>query len=89
MRADGSYTTLDRKKGTDKGRMSAAALAELRDALAASDFASLPRVSVADPPVADGIMTAVVYRGREVVTDGMQKVPGLDRVIAALPALSS
>ncbi|WP_433545698.1 hypothetical protein ACQPZG_11445 [Streptomyces sp. CA-294286] len=87
VHADGSYTTLDRSKGADKGRMRPAALTELRDALAASDFASLPRMSVADPPVADGIMTAVAYRGREVVTDGTRKVPGLDRVIAALPAL--
>jgi hypothetical protein len=87
---DGTYTVLDLRKGakgTETGRMGAAAFAELRNALADSRFASLPRVSVADPPVADGIMTAVVHRGREVVTDGMKRIPRLDRVVAALPGL--
>ncbi|MFI0982436.1 hypothetical protein ACH4SP_36190 [Streptomyces sp. NPDC021093] len=84
---DGSYTALDRKKPPKTGRMAPAELAELRAALADSDFATLPRVSVASPPIADGIATAVVYQGREVVTDGMKKVPKLDRIIAALPGL--
>jgi hypothetical protein len=85
---DGTYTVLDRKKPPKKARMPADRLAELRSALAESDFARLPRISVADPPVMDGIMTAVIYRGHEVATDGMRKLPRLDRVIAALPGLN-
>ncbi|MGW7413627.1 hypothetical protein [Streptomyces sp. NPDC054863] len=84
---DGSYTVLDRKKPPQTGRMTPAELAELRAALRDSDFAKLPRVSVASPPIADGIATAVIHQGHEVVTDGMKKVPKLDRVIAALPGL--
>ncbi|MCX5204257.1 hypothetical protein OG897_22745 [Streptomyces sp. NBC_00237] len=87
VNSDGSYTTLDRKKPPKSGRMGAKELAELRDALADSDFAKLPRVSIADPPIMDGITTAVIYRGHEVATDGMKKIPKLDRVIAALPGL--
>ncbi|MFJ2740295.1 hypothetical protein ACIO3O_11555 [Streptomyces sp. NPDC087440] len=85
---DGSYTTLDRKKPPKTGRMGAKDLAELKDALADSDFAKLPRVSMADPPIMDGITTAVIYQGHEVATDGMKKLPKLDRVIAALPGLT-
>ncbi|GGZ84762.1 hypothetical protein GCM10010329_00180 [Streptomyces spiroverticillatus] len=85
---DGSYTTIDRKKPPKSGRMSPKDLAELKDALADSDFAKLPRVSMADPPVMDGITTAVIYQGHEVATDGMKKLPKLDRVIAALPGLN-
>ncbi|MFI5802253.1 hypothetical protein [Streptomyces sp. NPDC051561] len=88
VNGDGTYTTLDRKKAPKKGRMGKAELAELRDALADSGFARLPRVSMADPPVRDGITTAVIYQGREVATDGMKKIPELDRVIAALPGLN-
>lgn len=84
---DGSYTAVDRKKAPRKGQLKPAELAELRAALAASDFARLPRVSMASPPVADGITTAVIHQGREVATDGMKKIPKLDRVIAALPGL--
>ncbi|MFD3517177.1 hypothetical protein [Streptomyces sp. NPDC058657] len=84
---EGTYTTTDRKKGSGRGRMSPAELAELRTALAESGFAKLPRVSKADPPVMDGITTAVVHQGHEVTTDGMKKIPKLDRIIAALPGL--
>lgn len=85
---DGTYTVLDRKKPPRKSRMPADRLAELRSALAESDFERLPRITVADPPVMDGIMTAVIYRGHEVATDGMRKLPQLDRIIAALPGLN-
>ncbi|MFF0743907.1 hypothetical protein ACFYVL_26285 [Streptomyces sp. NPDC004111] len=85
---DGTYTTVDRKKPPKKGKMPADKLAELRSALAESNFGALPRVSVADPPVMDGVMTAVIYQGHEVATDGMKKVPRLDRVIDALPGLN-
>ncbi|MFJ6695539.1 hypothetical protein ACIQM4_05660 [Streptomyces sp. NPDC091272] len=87
VNSDGTYTTLDRKKPPRSGRMRPAQLAELRAALAASDFAKLPRVSRADPPVMDGVTTAIIYDGHEVATDGMKKIPKLDRVVAALPGL--
>ncbi|MEU8889581.1 hypothetical protein [Streptomyces sp. NPDC048442] len=88
VNADGSYTALDRKKPPKTGQMKPDRLAELRTALAESDFAKLPRTSLSSPPIADGITTAVIYQGREVVTDGMKKIPGLDRIIAALPGLN-
>ncbi len=87
VNGDGGYTALDRTKPPKSGRMGARELAELKDALADADFAELPRVSKADPPVMDGITTTVIHRGHEVTTDGMKELPELDRVIAALPGL--
>ncbi|WP_434596409.1 hypothetical protein [Streptomyces sp. A5-4] len=89
VNGDGSYRMLSHRpeRPEHTGRMKPAELAELRTALAEADFAKLPRLNVADQPIADGLTTAVVHRGHEVVTDGSKPVPGLDRVIAALPAM--
>ncbi|MEU8678773.1 hypothetical protein [Streptomyces sp. NPDC048560] len=86
---DGSYATLSRGEPEGKGRMKPAELAALRAALAESEFATLPRVNLAEQPIPDGLTTAVVYQGHEVVTDGSKPLPGLDRVIAALPPMEA
>ncbi|MET9518620.1 hypothetical protein [Streptomyces sp. NPDC002994] len=69
--------------GRDK--MKPAELTKLRKALAESDFAKLPRINMRSQPIPDGLTTAVVHQGHEVVTDGSRPVPALDRIIAALP----
>lgn len=90
INGDGSYTTLSLgKKPRGKGRMRPAELASLRAALADADFAKLPRINLGEQPVPDGLTTAVVHQGHEVVTDGSSPVPGLDRVIAALPPMDA
>ncbi|MEN8650947.1 hypothetical protein ABCR94_09970 [Streptomyces sp. 21So2-11] len=92
INGDGSYTTLSLRpeRPERKGRMKPAELAELRTALAEADFAKLPRLNIPEQPVPDGLTTAVVYRGHEVVTgDGAKPLPRLDRVIAALPPMGA
>ncbi|MFD5099070.1 hypothetical protein [Streptomyces albidochromogenes] len=85
VNADGSYTTLSGAKEVGRGKMKPAEFAELRKALAESDFTKLPRINMSSRPIADGLTTAVVHAGHEVVTDGSKPVPALDRIITALP----
>ncbi|MGR8008311.1 hypothetical protein [Streptomyces hypolithicus] len=65
--------------------MKPAELRALREALAAADFAKIPRVTLREQPIPDGLTTAVVHDGHEAVTDGSRRVPALDRIITALP----
>ncbi|QNE78945.1 hypothetical protein F0344_34045 [Streptomyces finlayi] len=61
--------------------MEPAEMTSLRAALAESDFAKPPRINLRGEPIPDGLTTAVVYQGHEVVTDGSKPLRGLDRVI--------
>ncbi|MGW8884539.1 hypothetical protein [Streptomyces sp. NPDC055749] len=89
INGDGSYTTLSLGKDRGKGQMEPAELTSLRTALADADFAKLPRINLREQPVPDGLTTAVIYQGHEVVTDGSTPIPELDRVIAALPPMDA
>ncbi|MFC9245639.1 hypothetical protein ACFT7S_16925 [Streptomyces sp. NPDC057136] len=89
INGDGSYSTLSHGEPEGEGRMKPAEMASLRAALAEADFAKLPRINLGEQPIFDGLTTAVVYQGHEVVTDGSKPVPGLDRVIAALPPMNA
>ncbi|MEU9039570.1 hypothetical protein AB0D45_32335 [Streptomyces sp. NPDC048352] len=86
----GSWTLLDgQARDLRSGRLSPAALEALRTALREADFAHLPRVATADPPVYDGFTYAFVHGGFEVAADQTALAPGLRKVLEALPGFDA
>ncbi|UQX02963.1 hypothetical protein [Streptomyces sp. RerS4] len=90
VRADGSWTLVDGKAEVLKtGRLTGAALADLRRALGEADFARLPREAKADPPVYDGFAYAFTYGGHTVRGDQGALAPALEKVLDRLPAFDA
>ncbi|MFJ6936727.1 hypothetical protein [Streptomyces sp. NPDC101132] len=87
VKEDGSYQRLARAKATGGGRMTPAALARLRAALAAADFPRQERVQFPEQPVRDGFTYQIVHGGYEIgAADPLS--PSLTRVVEALPPFS-
>ncbi|MFI8102057.1 hypothetical protein [Streptomyces sp. NPDC086023] len=87
VKEDGAYQRLASAKPTDGGRMTPAALARLRAALAAADFPRQERVQFPEEPVRDGFTYQIVHGGYEIgAADPLS--PSLARVIEALPPFS-
>ncbi|MFF2400730.1 hypothetical protein [Streptomyces goshikiensis] len=86
VKGDGSWTRLDGDaKLAGSGKLTPAELERLRSALAAADFAHLPRVSKSGTPVYDGFEYTIVHGGFEVVTADGSVPPALQDVLSALP----
>ncbi|MFB9584398.1 hypothetical protein [Streptomyces goshikiensis] len=86
VKGDGSWTRLDGDaKPTGSGKLTPEELERLRSALAAADFAHLPRVSKSGTPVYDGFEYTIVHGGFEVVTADGSVPPSLQDVLSALP----
>lgn len=86
VKGDGSWTRLDGDaKPTGGGKLTPEELERLRSALAAADFAHLPRVSKSGTPVYDGFEYTIVHGGFEVVTADGSVPPALQDVLSALP----
>ncbi|MDK9499517.1 hypothetical protein QEZ40_004941 [Streptomyces katrae] len=90
VKGDGSWTLLDgRARDLRSGKLEPGRLEVLRTALREADFAHLPRVATADPPVYDGFTYAFVHGGFEVAADQTKLAPGLRKVLEALPGFDS
>ncbi|MFD0358730.1 hypothetical protein ACFVHW_34105 [Streptomyces sp. NPDC127110] len=90
VKGDGSWTLLDGKaRDLRSGKLAPARLEVLRGALREADFAHLPRVATADPPVYDGFTYAFVHGGFEVAADQTELAPGLQKVLDALPGFDT
>lgn len=83
---DGTYTTLDKKKDGPKGKLDAAKLGSLRQALESADFDKLPRRTV-DENGRDMLVYVVVYDHVTVMTDRSTPIEPLDDVIDKLSDL--
>ena len=77
---DGTYTTLDKKKDGPKGKLDAAKLDSLRQALESADFDKLPRRTV-NENARDMLVYVVVYDHVTVMTDRSAPIEPLDDVI--------
>lgn len=90
VKGDGSWSLLDGKaRDMRSGKLEPARLEVLRTALREADFAHLPRVATADPPVYDGFTYAFVHGGFEVAADQTELAPGLRKVLDALPGFDT
>lgn len=90
VKGDGSWTLLDGKaRDMRSGKLEPPRLEALRTALRQADFAHLPRVATADPPVYDGFTYAFVHGGFEVAADQTELAPGLRKVLDALPGFDA
>ncbi|MFD0428066.1 hypothetical protein ACFQ60_07430 [Streptomyces zhihengii] len=85
VREDGTYLSHRKQGKVTSGRMEAAELDRLRDALDAARFTALP-AEVTSAPVADGFTYRITHRGHAVTTSDPVPLPGLSAVLAALPA---
>lgn len=86
IKGDGSFLRLDSKAATvDRGKLSAAELAQLRTALRKADFPRLPRISLPDQPVFDAFTYAFRHDGYEVAAAQTTMPEPLVDVLAALP----
>lgn len=86
IKGDGSFLRLDAKAvTTDRGKLSATALAKLRTALREADFPRLPRISMPDKPVMDGFTYAFRHGGYEVAAAQTAVPESLEDVLSALP----
>ncbi|MFD9975473.1 hypothetical protein ACFWZR_14470 [Streptomyces sp. NPDC059017] len=81
---DGTYLLVAPGKKNRPGRMTPAALAELRAALGEVDFSRLP-TRPTGPPVMDGLTRVLVHNGRTYVDDGTDIPADLAAVYDALP----
>ncbi|WP_405978623.1 hypothetical protein [Streptomyces sp. NBC_00158] len=90
VKGDGSWSLLDGKvRDLRSGKLEPSRLEALRTALREADFAHLPRVATADPPVYDGFTYAFVHGGFEVAADQTELAPGLRKVLGALPGFDA
>ncbi|MFE7384833.1 hypothetical protein ACFU9F_31240 [Streptomyces zhihengii] len=85
VREDGTYLSHRKQGKVTSGRMEAAELDRLRDALDAARFTALP-AEVTSAPIADGFTYRITHRGHAVTTSDPVPLPGLSAVLAALPA---
>ncbi|MFF5704733.1 hypothetical protein ACFY7H_19835 [Streptomyces sp. NPDC012794] len=90
VNGDGSWTLVDGKaRDLRSGKLDPPRLEALRSALREADFARLPRVATADPPVYDGFTYAFVHGGFEVAADETALAPALRKVLDALPGFDA
>jgi hypothetical protein len=87
VRSDGAFTlTRQRPRAvTRSGRLTATELANLREVLARSGFATLPKAEMGD--TVDAYVYSVSYGGAQIVAQEGAVVPALGPVIADLSAL--
>jgi hypothetical protein len=87
IRDDGSYTLVRANPPTTKtGRLTAAELAQLRQALADSGFAALPQVQ-ASGKGADLYTYRVTYQGRTIMAQDGSVAPALKPALAVLAGI--
>ncbi|MEI5006016.1 hypothetical protein RB196_00370 [Streptomyces sp. PmtA] len=84
---DGTYVLVAPGRKNRPGRMSPAALAELRTALDELDFSRLP-TRPTGPPIMDGLTRVLVHDGHTSVDDGTDIPADLAAVYDALPPLT-
>jgi hypothetical protein len=88
VKRDGSYTLTRRNQQDVTGTLTQEQLAGLQQALAASNFKSIPHVNKGGT-IADGYTYRVVYDGYEVLAEDGAIPPALKNVITTLNAVLS
>jgi hypothetical protein len=88
VKRDGSYTLTRRNQQDVSGTLTQEQLAGLQQALAASNFKSIPHVNKGGT-IADGYTYRVVYDGYEVLAEDGAIPPALKNVITTLNAVLS